>query len=289
MESSLNQAATDRVLRAITDDGAFRVVAVRTTDTVRGASAAQGVRGQTAKVFADLLTATILVRETMAPDLRVQGILQSGDTQCRMVADSHPEGGTRGLVQQVAGTSKVQGGNGVLQMMRSLHNGALHQGVVEVPASGGVSSALMQYMQDSEQVVSFIALGCVMQGDEIAAAGGYIVQLLPEVGEGPLMLMEQRLRDFSTIDHLLSAGKAEPEELLKEILFGMPFTQVGEGSVSFRCPCSHARLAASLATLPRHEIESFIQDGKVLEIECDYCRREYKIAPETLKGLLRPN
>jgi molecular chaperone Hsp33 len=282
----------DNVVRAITDDGAFRVITVRTTETVRGAIAAQGAKGNVARVFADLLTATILVRETMSPDLRVQGILQSADTKSRMVADSHPDGATRGLVQVAPTVTDVRlAPGGVMQMMRSLHNGTLHHGIVEVPNVGGVGGALMQYMQVSEQVVSMIALGTIMtaSGDDVIVAGGYIVQLLPEASDGPLMLMTERLKDFENIDPLLLGGKAEPEELLAEILYGMHYSRVGAGTVRFHCPCSEARVVASLATLPRHEIESFIADGKLLEIACDYCKREYAIAPEKLRGLLQKN
>ena len=67
----------DSVVRAITDDGSFRVVALRTTDTVRAIAAAQRVKGDEARWLGELVTGTVLVRETMAPDLRVQGVLQS--------------------------------------------------------------------------------------------------------------------------------------------------------------------------------------------------------------------
>ena len=292
MPPFLEAKTADNVVRAITEDGAFRVITVRTTETVRGAIAAQGAKGNVARVFADLLTATILVRETMSPDLRVQGILQGADTKSRMVADSHPDGSTRGLVQVGPTVTDVRlAPGGVMQMMRSLHNGTLHHGIVEVPNVGGVGGALMQYMQVSEQVVSMIALGAVMNegGDEVAIAGGYIVQLLPEVSEGPLAVMTERLKDFENIDPLLLAGKAEPEELLAEILYGMPYARVGQGTVRFHCPCSETRVIASLASLPRHEIESFIDDGKVLEIACDYCKKDYAIRPEQLRGLLQKN
>ena len=64
---------SDSVLRVMTDDGAFRVITASTTRTVRGAAEAQGVRGGTARTFGDLITGSILFRETMAPELRVQG------------------------------------------------------------------------------------------------------------------------------------------------------------------------------------------------------------------------
>ena len=52
-------AKEDSVLRAITDDGAFRVITAVTTRTVRGAVEVQGVDGNTAKHFGDLLTGVI--------------------------------------------------------------------------------------------------------------------------------------------------------------------------------------------------------------------------------------
>jgi molecular chaperone Hsp33 len=124
----------DTVLRAITDDGAFRVITARTTQTVRGAIEAQGVTGRTARHFGDLLTGSILFRETMAPNLRVQGIIKGSSGSGSLIADSHPSGQTRGLVQLKGGAHEIDLGQGaVLQLMRTLSSGRINQGVVEVP------------------------------------------------------------------------------------------------------------------------------------------------------------
>jgi molecular chaperone Hsp33 len=286
----------DTALRAITEDGAFRVIAIRTTETVRGALEAQKVRGETGRLFGELVTGGVLIRETMAPDLRVQAILQGGDRSSRMIADAHPDGTSRGLVQ-MSGAAREAGAviqvteGTLLQVARTLHNGAIHQGVVAVPPSSGragaISGALMRYMQDSEQVVSVIAVGLDMDdGGEIRAAGGFVLQLLPEVGEGPLAVITERMRDFEKMEPLFASGAAEPEALLREILYGMPYAVVGEDPLSFGCNCSQARVAASLASLPKRDIREMITDGKVLEIGCDYCGKEYRVAPEQLRGLL---
>ena len=283
--------ARDSVLRAMTDDGSFRVIATRTTEMVRGASQAQRVSGAVARTFGELLTGGVLVRESMAPDLPVQVDLQGYDGLWRIVADAHPSGLTRGLVQLASGQSAISlGGRALVQVARTLHNGSVHQGVVSVPEGGGISSALMAYMQESEQTVTMIAVGCLVDDNgDIAAAGGYLVQLLPELDEGMLMVMTERLKDFQSMEPLLLRGAAAPEDLLAETLYGMPYTRVGDGDVTFGCTCSPARLAASLATLPRADIESMIADGKVLEIECDFCRKNYDYSPEQLRGLLAVN
>jgi molecular chaperone Hsp33 len=115
-----------------------------------------------------------------------------------------------------------------------------------------------------------------------------MVQLLPEVVEGPLMVMTERLKNFEDIVPLLARGAASPKKLLEETLYGMPYTQVGERTVHFGCRCSAERVAGSLASLPRSDIESLMEGGKTLEIECDYCRKHYEFTMDQLRALLQP-
>ncbi len=282
--------SADHAIRAITEDGAFRVVCIHTTETARAVVSAQRAVGPRAKLLADMLTGAVLVRQTMSPDLRVQGILQGNDPKTRIVADAFPDGTVRGLVQARPGSEVELGSRSVLQMMRTLHNGEIQQGIVQANVGTGISGALMEYMQSSEQVVSFIAVGAVVDEDgTVRSAGGYIVQLLPEVGDGPLMVMTERLREFPPIEDLLSRGHASPEELLHELLYAMPHEVVGRDQVRFGCKCSDERLLHSLASLPKADIQELLDDGKLLEIECDYCGKEYSFAPEKLRGMLASN
>ena len=279
---------SDSVLRAITDDGAFRVIIARTTDTVQHVLKAQAAQGQTGKHLGDLVTGSVLFRETMAPNLRVQGILKGSGGSGSLVADSHPSGKTRGLVQLSTGSSEVAIGPGaIMQMMRTLPSGKINQGFVEVPdGKGSISRALMEYMQTSEQVVSMLAVDTLLEEDRVTAAGGYLVQLLPEVGRGPLMVMTERLKDFESIDEQLRSPDFSPAMLLEELLYGMPFTRLEESPVGFECWCNELRVVSAIATLPKADIEHLLASGEVLEIACEYCKREFRIPPARLQGLL---
>jgi molecular chaperone Hsp33 len=170
--------------------------------------------------------------------------------------------------------------------MRTLPSGRIAQGLVELPTGGGISQALMEYMQTSEQVVSMVAVSTVVGGDGLVAAGGYMVQLLPEVGRGPLMVMTERLRDFERIDEHVGRVDFSPERLLEELLHGMPFTRLEESSIGFECWCDELRVVAAIATLSKSDLEHLLSDGEVLEIACEYCKREYRIPPARLRGLL---
>jgi molecular chaperone Hsp33 len=274
-------------LRAITDDDSFRVITTRTTETVRGIIEAQSAGVGTARALADLITGVILIRETMAPQLRVQGILKRRDTRASLVADSNPGGDTRGLVSLPEGINDFSLDGSVFQLMRTLHNGQLHQGMVEVPDGGGISRAMMAYIQSSEQITTMMAVGAVFDGDSLVSAGGYLVQLLPEADRGPLAVMTERLEDFRSMDAFLAKPDFSPQLLLDEILYAMPFTPLEDSMLRYSCWCSRTRLITALSTLPRAEVEDMVNEGKMLEISCDYCHRQYQVAPTELQGLLQ--
>jgi len=279
----------DSCIRALTDDGSFRVMVARTTRSVRAIAQAQGAREGTAQNLGNLLTATVLFRETMSPGLRVQGILRCADRRGTLVADSAPEGRTRGLVQGGKDGPILATEGATLQMMRTLHNGSINQGLVRVPAGGGMTEAMMAYMRESEQVDTMLAVATSIGEDgTVLEAGGYMVQLLPEVGRAPLAIMAARLEDFRTIDHLLGPDFSA-EVLLSELLYGMPYTRLEQSPVEFSCWCSTERLLAAIATLKPSEIRDLLEDGSPVQSTCDYCGKEYAIQTSQLSGLLEKN
>jgi molecular chaperone Hsp33 len=276
----------DNALRAVTDDGAFRVITVRTTDIVRRMLAIRSLWGADAVQLAELVTGTILVRETMAPTHRVQGLLRSADGASLFIGDSDPDGGARGLHTRKSTIAPAAIKGGTLEVVRTLHNGELHRGMVQLPLGSSTSQALMVYLQESEQVVSMLSLGCVLGDDHVVAAGGYLVQLLPEVGQGPLAIMAERLRDFEHVGPLLTKLDAATSPLMDEILYGMPFTRLEESPLTWRCRCGKDRVLARLATLPRTDLVELSADEKPVEISCDFCNAAYAVTPEELRALL---
>jgi molecular chaperone Hsp33 len=279
----------DLVMRAMTNDGAFRIVAARTTDTARAIVAAQQLSGPIAHDMADLVTSAVLYRETMAPTLRVQCIVRFSDERGRLVADSHPDGWCRGLLQTPTPDSPpdLRETPATLEMMRTLPNSELNRGIVEVPEGGNLSEGFMRYMQLSEQIVSMISLGSTLEGDRVAC-GGYVVQLLPEVveAEAAMETMTRRLEDFVDIRERLQASDASPSQLIEQIFEGMPFTWLHESEVSAGCQCSELRVMTTLSLLDRSEIQELVEEGEPLSIGCDYCGASYTVELAQLQGLL---
>jgi molecular chaperone Hsp33 len=277
----------DGILRALTDDYSFRVVTVATTRAVGEIVIAQHATGELASSLGELVTATLMVRETMAPEYRVQGILRGSQDSGTLVADSHPSGDLRGLVQLARPSETVAIKSGAsLQVLRTLANGALQQGLVDFPPEGGVSQALMTYMQTSEQVTSVVGVKTVIRVDGVAGAGGYMVQLLPDATQSALRAMIERLERLGLLEQRVTSPGFSATSLMIELLAGIPHTVLGAAAVRYHCWCDEVRVMSALATLKRSDLEELLQAGEPLSLSCDYCHREYQIQPMKLKGLL---
>lgn len=276
----------------MTDDGAFRCITVDATSTVRAVLAAQEADPETSRLLGELVVGSVLYRETMAPTLRVQCICRGAGASGTLVADAHPDGMTRGLYQ--AGKTRpfsLEGEGALLQMTRNLPTGSQHQGIVGV---SGISldAAFMTYFDQSEQILTMVSVGVAQgPGGEVQAAGGFLVQLLPEAKDarGPLTVLTERFEDFRDFTGVLRELNADPRALTERILEGMDFTWLADSRIHFGCTCSQERVLSSLATLDRSEIESLMADGEPLDMSCDYCGRSYRVDLATLRGLLSPS
>ena len=275
----------DRVVRVMTDDGAFRVVAAVVDATVREAAAVQEARMATGTRLAELMLAAVLLRETIAPGRRVQ-VLLDDERGGRMVADSRPDGSNRGLVNPGKEAPLDPAAEALLKVHYTLANGDLHQGIISVPAAETMSSHLMRYLQVSEQVISYVAMSERLADREGAPAAviGFVVQLLPEAMHGVLAAMTQHLE--SSKGHLLSASATSPEELIRAVLRGHPYTHLATSELRFGCTCSRDRMLMGIASLAAEELREMVAAQSDLELSCDGCRQTYIIPVAELVAML---
>jgi len=280
----------DHCVRAITNDGSYRVIAVRSTEMVQSVLDAQGASGYEANLLGELLTSAVMVREMMSPNMRVQMIIGTRPHRFSFVADARPGGLTRGLMGVPDGAVVALGDGVFLQVLRVLYDGQLHQGIVATDLQEGIPGSLCTYMLRSEQTNSLVDVACVFDADgRVKAAGGYIVQLLPEADESAIALMSARAEGFRSLVEILGEGGGSPDEMLPIVLKGFPFTVLEKSPVFFGCDSSQARVLGALATMPRADVVDLVSEGEVLNIGCDYCGEDHQIGTEMLKSLLEDN
>lgn len=280
----------DQIVRAMTNDGAFRCMAVRGTETVNRILAAQASDAPTQRALGELVLGAVLYRETMAPDLRVQCIVRGAGKTGSILADAHPSGLTRGLYQRgKEGAFSLQGNGAILQMTRNLPRGNQHQGLIDA-SNVTLERALMSYFEQSEQISTMIGVGIpIADNQQAAVATAYLVQLLPEVKDAhdKLAILTERLaHDFADMDAIARETGGDPKALIEEIFYGMEFTYLSDSPIYFGCTCSEERIQASLLSLERSELMSLIDEGEPIEMSCDYCGTDYHVGMDQLRALM---
>jgi molecular chaperone Hsp33 len=292
-------SVTDAAVRSMTLDGSFRLITVRTTDLVREVIRLQGLSGAGARMLGDLVTASVLIRETMAPDFRVQAVV-SRPGFASLVADSHPAprgvGGTVGALTRGLSTHGEEtpwptslGPDSVLKVVRSLPRNELHQSIVAAEGQN-LCEAVMSYLQGSEQILAMAGLTTLVDGDRVIASGGYLLQLLPDCHHQLLAVMTERLaHDFRDLAPLLAAHDDLTAFLTAEIFHGMPATELARSALRHGCDCDEARMLSAVATLGRAEVTQIVATQEVLDLDCEYCHTHYRIGPEQLRPLLMAN
>ncbi len=261
----------NETVRAITADRGVRVAAMRADNMVQDVLAIQAP-SHSRDVFGQLMMAAALIRETMAPDLRVQVTLRGENSA--VFADSYPGGVTRGIVAgRPFDQDKKQ-----LQVARVLKNGTLQQGLIEVHG-GDVAAMIQQYMAESEQAQSLVRLEIEESKDRKISAVAVMAQLLPDGTAESMAQVEQHLNAVN----LLSA---EAEETARALCPGGLI--LSHHPIEFGCVCNRDKVVGALATMGVEEIQQIVRADETLTINCEYCLSQYNVTPNELAALL-PN
>lgn len=287
----------DYIIRGTAADGQIRAFAATTRDLVEHARAAHNTSPVATAALGRLLTAGGMMGSMMkGPDdiltIKIQG---DGPIQgLTVTADS--KGNVKGyafnpevmLPPNAQGKLDVGGalGVGVLSVIQDIGLKEPYVGQT-ILISGEIAEDLTYYYATSEQTPSSVALGVLMNKDNtVRQAGGFIIQLLPGASEEIISSLEKKLGEMASITTLLDQGMT-PEMILEYLLgeFGLEIMDSME--TKFYCNCDKARVEKALISLGRRELQSMIDDGKPVELNCHFCNSSYTFEVDELKELLK--
>ena len=97
--------------------------------------------------------------------------------------------------------------------------------------------------------------------------------------------LENKLKQVKSITEFLEQGM-KPEDILQEILGDMDLEILDTLPTQFYCSCSKARMEKALITLGEKELQGMVDDGKPIELNCQFCGNSYKFTPEELRKIL---
>lgn len=148
------------------------------------------------------------------------------------------------------------------------------------------------YLAESEQRSCALAAATSINGILCTAAGGYLIEQLPDVEESVVKRVEQNLSKLVEMDggdklptNLLLKG-VSPVEIAETILEGLDMQPLQQIEPKLVCECSEERLFRSLRLLPREDVESILEKEEKVEARCEFCGKVYRIGAEQVRERL---
>ena len=151
--------------------------------------------------------------------------------------------------------------------------------------SGELAEDFTYYMAVSEQTPSSFGLSVLINPDEtVQIAGGFMIQVLPDVSEETLDKIEEMLKNLPQVSNFLNETDSL-ESLLEQLAGKDNYRILEEMPVTFKCDCSKERFADAIISLGKQEIQDMIDEDNGAEAVCHFCRRTYNYNVEELEAL----
>lgn len=289
----------DRLVRGNSMDGAIRVLTAVTTDVAREAQRIHHTYPVATAALGRLLTGAVIMgaaglkNETDSITVQIKGDGEIGT----LVAVGDCEGRVRGYVSNPFVDRPLNGkgkldvggaiGSGYLSVVRDLGLKEPYAGQVPL-VSGEIAEDLTYYYAKSEQIPTSVALGVLVDTDNTPiAAGGFMIQLMPEATEEMAERLEDILKNIPPVTTMIRDGMSA-EDILFRVTEG--FSMVCENRVvvpKYKCKCSKERMEKALISIGKEELESLIEEAGEAELTCQFCDNKYKFGREELEELLR--
>jgi molecular chaperone Hsp33 len=241
-----------------------------------------------------------------------------------IIAQADPEGNVRGYVSNPEADATSMNERGKLDVRAVVGGGKLYvtrdagfeiglmkepyRGMVPI-VSGEIGEDIAYYLAKSEQINSAVSLGVLMtvDGDKpnsagtdsaesftsefsierlrVAAAGGFIVQMMPSADERLAVHLERNISRAPYATDLVRSGFS-PVEMLQEVVGEMDLLVLEEKEPRFRCQCSRERALLIISALGRDEVQDMLAKDNGAELVCHFCNETYQITAEDLAEML---
>jgi molecular chaperone Hsp33 len=289
----------DGLLKAISADGTIRAVIATTTGLVESARKRHNLSFTAAAALGRALTGGVLLAPVVAREGQVLLKFHGNGPLGKIFVDASPHGTARGYVENPQlelplnslgnfDVGTAVGSTGYLHVTVDHGFGRPHTSTVEL-ASGEIGEDINRYLVTSEQAGSIVVVGCHLNRKGVEAAGGLIIQLLPDHTEETICKIENNITTFGTFTFLMRRGMSL-EAILHRILNGFDVRTLGEVKpTSFACKCTNERFIEALKIFGKEDLLSMAEEDGQAEGRCHFCNEFYYVNKEGLLDLAKGN
>ena len=285
----------DYIVRATAANAQIRAFAISSRELVEHARAAHNTSPVVTAALGRLMTGGVMMGSMLKGDTDMLTLQVAGSGPVHglpVTADS--KGNVKGYADNPqammppnsVGKLDVGGviGVGVLTVIKDMGLKEPYSSTIELK-TGEIADDLTYYFATSEQVPSSVALGVLMdKNNTVKQAGGFIIQLMPFTEEKVIDELEQKLSAIPSVTSMLEEGNT-PEQILEIVLGDLGLEITEPMPVQFYCNCNKERVEKVLVSLGKKELQSLIEEGRDVELNCHFCNPNYTFGIEELKKI----
>ena len=307
MLSETNQDKRDSLVRATAAGGQIRCMAAVTTATVAEAVRRHVASHTVAAVLGRTLTGALLLGAGQKEFDRLTVQIECDGPVGGVTAETNPRGEVRGYVRYPDAQAPLNA-NGKLDVSAVVGAGTLYVtyesgydiGLYREPyrgsvplMSGEIGEDFAYYLAKSEQIPSAVELGVIVRADEtggslVEAAGGLMIQVMPGADDKTIAAIESSVPNALRATTLIREG-AQPVDMLRAALGGVPFEVLEERPVSFACTCSYERVVSLVTAIETGELEAMLREDRGAALTCHFCNETYRIDEPSLAAMVEQN
>ncbi len=308
----------DSLVRATAADDQIRCIAAITTNLVGEACRRHRTFPTASVALGRALTGTLILGASFKDLERITVRFDCEGPIGQIIAQADAHGNARGYVTNPEADTTVMNALGKFDVRAIVGGGTLYVqrevgveiGLSKEPyigsvpiVSGEIGEDFAYYLAQSEQINSAVGLGVLMKIDSpgespqtvspefalnhlrVAAAGGFIIQMMPDTPGEVIAQLEQRLLTIPNPTEMVKAGMSATE-MLQTAVGDLGLTVLDEREPLFQCKCSVERARKIIASVGREEIKDMLEKDNGAELICHYCNEAYQISGDELKEML---
>ncbi|MEK6303123.1 MAG: Hsp33 family molecular chaperone HslO [Acidobacteriota bacterium] len=308
---------TDQLIHATAADNQLRCVAAVTTNLVGEACRRHRTFPTASVALGRTLTGGLLLGSGLKDLEKITVHFHCDGPIGNIITQADPRGNVRGYVTNPEADATAMNPQGKFDVRAVVGGGTLYvtrdagfeigllkeayRGSVPI-VSGEIGEDLAYYLAKSEQINSAVGIGVLMTVDQspdghdhepefsldrlrVAAAGGFIVQVLPDAEEGLIARVERNIERAPYSTEMIRGGLT-PVEMLETIIGEMGLNLLEEQEPRFVCQCSRARALLIISALGREEVEDMLEKDNGAELTCHFCSELYQLDAGDLRDIL---
>lgn len=285
---------SDYLIRAIGFNGHVRIFAATTTQIVEEIRRRHDMWNTATAAMGRTLTATVMMGAMLKGEDRIAVKVKGGGPIGQIIAEANAHGDARAYVTNPQvhfelnkkgklDVARAVGTDGYIQVVKDLGMREPYEGSSAI-ISGEIAEDINYYFVTSEQTPSAVGLGVLVNPEDRSclAAGGFILQLMPQAPDEVIAAIEEKMSKLTPVSRMIGEGLT-PEQIVEQIVDEPEILSRTE--IHFVCTCSEERVADTLISLGKDELQSLIEEQGEAEVHCHFCNERYHFNKEELLAL----